>query len=168
MSDLVIGIDPDLVKSGVGVVRNGTLEELYALNIVDLQAFIKEGVDLGAHFVVEDVESMKPTFPRYLNAKSRASRELQMQKISQNVGQVKAIARIVCQYLEAYGASFTKVKPLTGNRRYRDASGRERIFRVKGTKECAILFNEVTGWTGKSSEDKRDAAMLALYGLGRA
>ncbi|WP_010323643.1 hypothetical protein [Marinobacterium stanieri] len=148
MSDLVIGIDPDLVKSGVGIVRNGKLEELHALNIVDLQGLIKEGVGIGAHFVVEDVESMKPTFPRHLKAQGKESRERQMQKISQNVGQVKAVARIVCQCLDALGASYTLVKPLGGT--------------AKAAKRNAELFKKMTGWEGRSNEDTRDAAMLAL------
>jgi hypothetical protein len=28
----------------------------------------------------------------------------------------------------------------------------------------AKFFNQLTGWTGSSNEDKRDAGLLALYG----
>jgi hypothetical protein len=170
MTGLVIGIDPDLEKSGVGVAVDGRLSDLRSMDLFDLCTFIDEYHALGATFVVEDVESMKPTFHRQLKA---GNRQAQISKISQNVGQVKAIARVVRKYLDRVGADYVMVKPLTGAERYRDAAGRERLFyfktggSIKGIKEDAELFNQVTGWSGQSNEDKRDAAMLALYGLRR-
>lgn len=165
MTDLVIGIDPDLDKSGVGVAVDGRLADLRSMDLFDLCLFIDEQHALGATFVVEDVESMRPTFPRALK---QGNRQAQISKISQNVGQVKAIARVVRKYLDRVGADYVMVQPLTGNGRYRDSNGQVRLYRIKATKDDAELFNQVTGWTGKSNEDKRDAAMLALYGLRNA
>lgn len=171
MTGLVIGIDPDLEKSGVGVAVDGLLSDLHSMDLFDLCVFIDEQHAVGAQFVLEDVESMKPTFPRQLKA---GNRQAQISKISQNVGQVKAIARVVRKYLDRVGADYVMVKPLTGAERYVDAAGRQRLFYFKttggykGIKDDAELFNQVTGWAGKSNEDKRDAAMLALYGIRRA
>jgi len=33
---------------------------------------------------------------------------------------------------------------------------------VKKAKNDAKLFNKITGWEGKSNQDKRDAALLAM------
>ncbi len=144
---ITVGIDPDLVKSGVGVVENGRLVDLYSPNLFDLMNMALEWKELGAHFVIEDVESMRPTFPRALKG---GSREAQIAKISQNVGQVKAIARVLRAYMDRIGADYTMCKPLGGT--------------AKAAKRDAELFNKLTGWTGRSNEDTRDAAMLALYG----
>jgi len=144
---IIIGIDPDLVKSGVAVVEDGRVVDLHSPDLFDLMEMALEWRDLGAHFVIEDVESMRPTFPRALKG---GSREAQIAKISQNVGQVKAIARVLRAYMDRIGADYTMCKPLGGT--------------AKAAKRNADLFRNLTGWTGRSNEDTRDAAMLALYG----
>lgn len=144
---IVIGIDPDLVKSGVAVVEKGRVVDLHSPDLFDLMDMAMEWKALGAHFVIEDVESMRPTFPRALKGGSRVA---QIAKISQNVGQVKAIARVLRAYMDRIGADYTMCKPLGGT--------------AKAAKRNADLFRNLTGWTGRSNEDTRDAAMLALYG----
>jgi hypothetical protein len=99
VTELVIGIDPDLKENGVGIVSSGKLVDLQALDFFKLQAFIQEQHAQGAHFAVENVSINKPRFMRA----------------------------------------------------------------AKDAKKDAKLFNRLTGWTGRSSADKRDAAMLALY-----
>lgn len=146
MSELVIGIDPDLKENGVGIVANGTLVDLQALDFFKLQAFIQEQHAQGAHFAVENVSINKPRFTRALKS---GSYNAQNDKISQNVGMVKAVQVLIVQFLDRIGASYTLVKPLGGT--------------AKDVKKNADLFNRITGWTGRSSADKRDAAMLALH-----
>lgn len=34
----------------------------------------------------------------------------------------------------------------------------------KKAKDDAKFFNQLTGWTGRDNEDKRDTGLLALYG----
>lgn len=140
----IVGIDPDLQKSGIALVQDGKLVSLESLAFFDLTVNILIQYRHGAHFVVEDVEANKPTFQRGVSP-------AQMRKISQNVGQVKAVARLIKEYLEHIGASFTMVKPLTGL--------------PKVAKKDARVFARLTGWTDRCNEDQRDAAMLALYGL---
>ena len=141
MSQLVIGIDPDLQASGVALVREGVIVGLNNLRFFDLIEFIN--ANRQASFVVEDVEANKPTFNRHLRAKANA-------RVSQNVGQVKAVARLITEYLESRGLDYIKVKPLMGQ--------------VKIAKKDAAYFNRLTGWENRSNEDNRDAALLALYG----
>ncbi len=141
MTSMVIGIDPDLEKSGVATVINGKLTTLDAMPFFELTEFILEHKH-SAHFIVEDVECDKATYHR------PGTSQAGMRKIAQNVGQVKAIGRLLGVYLNGCGAQFTLVRPLKGS--------------IKKAKKDAKLFNRITGWKGTSNEDKRDAALLAL------
>lgn len=141
---MVIGIDPDLEKCGVAFVEDGLLTSLEAHGFFALITLIDLNPD--AVYVVEDVELNKAIYARHAgkNAKVR-------ERIGQNVGQVKAVARLIAQYLELKDCRYQMVAPLKG--------------RFKKAKEDRALFNRITGWTGSSNADKRDAGMLALYGI---
>lgn len=138
-----IGIDPDLVKSGVAVAEDGKLRSLQALSLFELTRFIDQHKD-AAEFILENVEYDKTTYIR------PGTNRQQMLKIAQNVGMAKGTCRHIDEYLRDCGATYRKVKPLTGQ--------------VKRAKGDAEFFNQLTGWTGRSNEDKRDAALLALFG----
>jgi len=138
----VIGIDPDLVKSGVGIVENGELIDLKALPLFELVDFIKANQD--ALFVLEDVETLKPVF----NKRGVKTQQAKL-KVAQNVGQVKGACRFLKEALAAAGVEFVLQRPLVGY--------------AKKAKKDAKFFNQITGWEGQSNEDKRDAALLALY-----
>lgn len=138
-----VGIDPDLVKCGVAVVVDGRLTELQGLHFFDLLEFIDLHRD-QAEFILEAVETDKATYQR------PGTSNRQMQRISQNVGQVKGIGRLIAEYLERADANFHLVRPLSGT--------------AKRCKTDTALFKRITGWSGSSNGDTRDAAMLALYG----
>lgn len=138
----IIGIDPDLKKSGAARVCDGILTELESIPFFDLLRVIDREHAAGAHFVLENVEVHRPTF-------SRGVSQASMRKIAQNVGQVKAVARLLREYLDRIGASYTMLDPLRGV--------------AKSAKKDARIFNRITGWTARSNEDTRDAAMLALH-----
>ena len=140
---LIIGIDPDIQKNGVAIVREGRLDQLMAYSFVELMQFI-DGCPEGTVFAVEDVEHNKPTFNRGL-------KPLQNLKVAQNVGAVKGAARHIFEYLEHRDCRFIRVPPLRGH--------------LKKAKKDSKYFNQLTGWNGRSSEDKRDAALIALYGI---
>lgn len=139
---LVVGIDPDLVKSGVAVVKDGVLTDLKNLNFSELRGFIKAHPQ--AVFVLEDVEINKPVFDRKVNAQANL-------RIAQNVGMVKGVARLIAEYLTEQDCLFTMMRPLTGH--------------AKHAKKNADYFRLLTGWEGRSNEDNRDAAMLAIHGV---
>jgi len=143
----VIGIDPDLVKSGVAVVKYGELKYMQALKFPQLLEYARQHIEDGALFVVEDVEADATTYHRHgTNGRQHA-------RIAQNVGQVKGVKRVLVECLESMGADVVQVKPLRGP--------------IKKAKADRVYFNRVTGWAGSSNEDKRDAALLALFGVGR-
>ncbi|MCV6590789.1 MAG: hypothetical protein OIF57_17460 [Marinobacterium sp.] len=81
---ITIGIDPDLDKSGVGIIAGKT-------QIQDLLAF-----------------------DRALKIPVRARREAAMKKISQDVGRVKTVAMLLEQYLIRINANYVKVPPIKG------------------------------------------------------
>jgi len=144
---MIIGIDPDLVKNGVAIVENGKLMDLSAKSMVELIKFIAvvQKREPKLTVALEDVEANKPTFKR----KGVVTLKAKL-KIAQNVGQVKATARHIKAFLDDMGVNTVMVKPLKGT--------------IKAAKSNAIVFNALTGWKGTSSEDKRDAALLAMFG----
>lgn len=141
---MIIGIDPDLVKSGVAVTVDGQILTLDSMNFFDLCKFIDEHKH-QAIFHLENVEYCKAVYPR-----EAARNEAVKLNIAQKVGMVKAMGRMIEQYLDSSGAEYKLVKHLVGH--------------VKKGKKDAEFFNRLTGWQGRSNEDKRDAALLALYG----
>ena len=144
----IIGIDPDIVKSGLAVVRDNEILHLESLSFVDLVNAVSQvpyGKD-GLVIKIENPEAIKPLF----GAKTKNKRAIR-EKICQDVGKCKATARLICEVLESKGYIVQKIKPLTGPTK-------------KQAKASADYFNKITGWTGRSNEDKRDAALIALFG----
>lgn len=146
MTQILIGIDPDLTKSGVALVQNGKLTHLLALPFPQLLVFAQQ--HKNAIFVVENVEHDKTTYRR-ANTNQR-----QHARIAQNVGQVKGVARVLIQCLESFGCQVVTIKPLTGAVK-------------RHAKTNANYFNKLTGWQGRTNQDKRDAALIALSYSGR-
>lgn len=143
---LVVGIDPDLVKCGTAEAKAGLLVDIRSRTFPELLTWAGMLVAEGALFVVEDVETDKTTYHR---AKTNAR---QHARIAQNVGQVKGVARVLVECLEAMGADVAQVSPLKGTTK-------------RQAKTDAAFFNRLTGWSGRSNSDTRDAALLALYGV---
>lgn len=136
-----IGIDPDLVKSGVAKAVNGQIIELHSLTFPELLEYAAKHKE--ALFVVENVEYDKTTYFR------PGTSPAVMRNISQKVGQVKGTYRQLLACLEYMGCKIEKVRPLRGP--------------VKAkAKRSASYFNQLTGWKGKTNEDKRDAALLVF------
>lgn len=143
-----VGIDPDLRKNGVAVMEDGVYVSLGALGIVELvNMFRKHAGDPETVFILEDVNVHRPTFTRH------GQNEKKMQKISQNVGMVKAIAEVLVEFLSHYGCRFELRAPLKGF--------------AKQAKNDAKLFTRLTGWEGRTNSDVRDAAMLIYRHRGR-
>lgn len=145
---LIIGIDPDLEASGVAVVRNGQIKTLTTMDFFDLQELIQlhNEANHDVIFAVENVELNKALYAKH-NGKKHRVRE----RIGQNIGQVKGVARLIEQYLVRLNCRYVMVAPLKG--------------RFKKAKEDREYFNRLTGWQRSSNADKRDAALIALYGI---
>lgn len=137
---IVIGIDPDLVKSGVCILKNGKIISLESKTFTQLINLIKNCTS-DTTIAIENVEKNKTTFPRNTN-------QAVMKTIAQKVGMVKATARHIEEIVKDYtGKKAIKVPPGVG----------------KATKKDAKLFNKLTGYTGRTNEDVRDAYWIADY-----
>ena len=149
---MIIGIDPDVELSGVAVTKAGRIISLDKMALFELVAFIDEHKH-RAVFHLEDIQHVKPTFPRFMKDNRGCVRPVTpavRDNISQKVGMVKAAARFIQNGLKNAGAEYVLIKPLKGD--------------IKKAKSDAQYFNRLTGWKGRSNEDNRDAALLALYG----
>lgn len=166
---LIIGIDPDLTKSGVATVVGGKILLLKSMGFSELIEFVVSSAASSPCVVLlEDVDNKKPVFASKLKRTAKGQNPLlayvghatsqggsefkiNMSK-AEDLGKVKATARLIKEVLEGNGITVTLVKPLRGP--------------VKQAKDSSVYFNKITGWTGRSNADTRDAALIALFGKG--
>jgi len=147
MQTITIGIDPDTDKSGIAIVVNKQIIDLATVKLFDLIEYLDAAGPKDTIVVkVEDPNMIKPLFGEKAKNK-RAIRE----KICQDVGGCKAVARLICELLESHNYKVIKVRPLKGPIK-------------RQAKNDGNYFNKITGWKGRTNEDKRDAAMIALWG----
>lgn len=145
---IVVGIDPDLEASGIAIVEDRQLSAMSMMTFMELHSFIYAAAQNRSKyiFVVEDVEKNRALYAKH-GGQSAVVRE----KIAQNVGQVKAVARLIQQMLTFFDMKYYMAPPIRGQ--------------MKRAKTDRDYFNKLTGWTGSSNADKRDAAMIALFGI---
>ena len=137
----LIAIDPDIHKPGICAMHEDGEFMIESPKLCDFLLGIEQYYYDGYDFAIEDVLKNKPVFNRgkmTFGAK---------QKIAQNVGMVKAAQIIIVSMIENLGASVILVPPGIGKQVKRDAE----------------LFNRLSGWTGRSNEDTRDAWAIAKY-----
>lgn len=154
---LTVGIDPDLIASGVAVITErrviADLTKVKLSGLVDYMRQQAANADGQILIKMEDPNLLKPTFPRVLNRKLTPSQKAAtMRKISQDVGKVKAAATLIMELLKDAGFKVVPCRPLVGGHKAR-------------CKKDAAYFNQLTGWAGRSNEDNRDAALIALFGV---
>lgn len=151
---LIIGIDPDLSASGVALItpdkRIAEMQRVKFSKLVEYMHLQAAKVDGRILIKMEDPNTIKPTFPRALP--KAMNRQAVNNRISQNVGQVKAVPTLMLEVLTEAGFNVVPCRPLTGGHKAR-------------CKKDATCFNKLTGWTARSNEDCRDAALIALFGV---
>ena len=149
-----VGIDPDMIKSGIAVVSDDSekrIIELASKGINDIVSYLASWhQNNDVTIFIEDPNMISPTFPRAIN--KAVSLAKVHDKISQDVGKVKATATLLIEILEFNGFKVSRVRPIKGQVK-------------KLCKKNAEHFNQIFKYTGKSNEDNRDAAIIAVYGL---
>lgn len=138
----IIGIDPDMRKCGVCATVDGEIDVIMSDDTVALLDAIRYAISEDTWFALENVNSIKTIY-----AKNRKGGQDVQSRIAQNVGMVKAAATIIQDYIEHHGGKVILVPPGIG----------------KQTKNNAKLFAELTGYTGRTNEDTRDAYWIAKY-----
>lgn len=139
---MIIGIDPDLHKSGLCALNDdGSIALLESMNISSLFNYV--ALHRYFTYAIEDVNKIGAMYNNHKNKNPRIAAN-----IAQKVGMVKGAATII--------ASFIK-----------DTTGEPPIMAPVGlgrqVKKNAALFNQLSGWEGKSNEDMRDAWAVAKW-----
>lgn len=139
---LILGIDPG-ADTGVAVFEDGALSRLITIEPMHI------GRLLDGHnperVIFEDIRLQSHV---WVKAKTRAAAV----KIGRNIGEVDAWCKLIVAECSERGIPAHGISP-----------------KVKGAKiEKQDEFNRITGWTGKSNQHERDAAMCALPYRGAA
>lgn len=147
---ITIGIDPDMIASGFAVVEDKKIMSLRSVKLPDLVDHVEQfGGPDDVIIKLENPSANKTVFTRDI-AGARNQRAVK-DAIAMRVGKVMATTHHIKEILEAAGYTVQMVKPMTG--------------KVKAkAKDDAEYFNRLTGWNGRSNQDNRDAALIALFG----
>jgi hypothetical protein len=147
--DVIIGVDPDKEKSGIGILNMSTRKlELtnmsFPVLLDNLQAWKKDETDNNRNVIVI-VEA------GWMNAKScfHKAQGKSAEKIAKDVGANHETGRKIIEMCEHYGIEVIAQAPLRKCWRGKDG---------KITHEELAYF---TGITGRENQDARDAGLLA-------
>lgn len=140
MTDLIIGIDPDLEKSGVAVL--GQSLELKNLTFAQTVELFRSRQDEIKKVVIEAGWLNKKANFRYSNSKAVS------EQIARRVGLNHAAGILIAEMAKECGLAVVLVKPTR-------------------TKLKAEDFNRITGWQGRTNQEQRDAAMLLISEIKR-
>lgn len=137
---IIIGIDPDLEKSGVAVrwadalsLKNLTFVELK--DLLELEQPVIKKVVVEAGWLNE-----KANYHNRPNQTKAAG-----ERIAKNVGENHATGKLIVQLIESMGIPVQQLKPTRSKLNAKD-------------------FNRITGWSKQSNQEQRDAAML-VWGM---
>lgn len=131
---LILGIDPG-AHTGVATYVGGQLTDLETVGPHQIERLIRGRAP--ARVVFEDSRLQSHT---WTSSASKAAAA----KMARNVGQVDAWCYLITAICAELGIAAHGISPAG-----------------KGAKLDAKQFASVTGWTGKSNEHARDAAMVA-------
>lgn len=131
---LILGIDPG-ANTGVATFIDGKLMNLRTVDPEEIPDVIR--LSEPARVVFEDSRLQSHV---WIKAKTVAAR----MKAARNVGEVDAWCKLIVAACGWHGITAHSVSP-----------------RNKGAKLDAERFKVATGWTGKSNQHERDAAMVA-------
>ncbi|TVT77643.1 hypothetical protein [Acinetobacter colistiniresistens] len=137
---IIIGIDPDLEKSGVAI-RWADALSLNNLTFVELKDLIEREKSAIKKVVVE---------AGWLNGKANYhyrpnQTKTEGERIAKNVGENHATGKLIVQLIESMGVPVQQLKPTRSKLNAKD-------------------FNRITGWEKRSNQEQRDAAML-VWGM---
>jgi hypothetical protein len=132
---MLIGLDPGSF-TGVAIFENKKLTRLMTWTPLQLITLLPSlSVD---RVIFEDSRLISPVWGRGTTSAAKL-------KIARNVGQVDAICNLICSLCNEMKVSAHGISP-----------------KHKGRKLDTETFNKITGWTKKSNQHERDAAMCVL------
>lgn len=143
----IIAIDPDSNKSGVAKIVKGEVVDVFALTLIQLDDYLSIHDSGKTVILIENVERDKCVYRR------GETRPGVLTNIGMKVGMVKMQYRNICALADKYGYKVFPVGPLAKASPY-----------ISKAKKDAEFFKRLTGYVGKTNEEKRDAIMIGLYG----
>ncbi|HEO1789223.1 TPA: hypothetical protein VAM21_001945 [Acinetobacter baumannii] len=139
-AQIIIGIDPDLEKSGVAVLKDGLLR-LDNMRFYDLTQYFEVNKDQIKKVVIEaGWLNKKSNLHGHIGQSKRAG-----ERIAKNVGENHATGKLLVEMAESLGLTVVLVKPTK-------------------SKKNSEEFNRITGWQGRTNQEQRDAGML-IWGM---
>ena len=130
----IVGIDPG-VNTGWATYIDGKLMGLQTIQPIDIYAqIVTSEAEL---FVFEDSRLQSAV---WIPSKNKAVAN----NIARKIGQVDALCSLIEETCNRYDIKFMRVSP-----------------KAKGGKMNAEDFNGLTGWSARSNQHERDAAMVA-------
>lgn len=151
MSKLVIGIDPDLDKSGIGIFNKETKELQYmAIKFFDLYRWLIENKE--EIFQVKCEAGWLNKKSNFRSAKSRGISD----RMSKNIGENHAIGKKILEMCEDVKIPYKLSKPLL--KKWKGSGGKithEELINV--LKPLGIELNK------KTNQDVRDAILICLF-----
>ena len=133
---MIIGIDPG-VNCGVAIFSGGELKKLYTFSGINLIEWLPYQT-AAKTIVIEDSRLQSFLFS---GAQQNKAQSL---KIARNVGMVDMVCHMIESLCEKSNVDLIGISP-----------------KSKGKKLQSTAFNLYTGWTEKSNQHERDAAMVA-------
>lgn len=139
MNKIIIGIDPDLFKSGFAFMEKGKKETL-SISCLGFFGIIR--------FFLQNKENIYCVYIEagWLNAKSNfhgGSNSFIKEKIAKNVGENHAIGKLLEEFCTIEKIPFELVKPTK-------------------SKVNAEFFKNISGYKLRNNQEMRDAAMLII------
>lgn len=136
---MIIGIDPDLIKSGVAIL--GDSLELKTMTFAETVDLFRSQQDQIKKVVIE---------AGWLNSKSNmhgriGQRKSVGERIAKNVGENHATGKLLVEMAKSFNLNVVEVRPTRA-------------------KKNAEEFKRITGYMGRTNPEVRDAGML-IWGM---
>ena len=130
---VLIGLDPG-VHTGLAVFQNGALVELATIHPASIRSALVQWSPKRVVFEDSRLQGHAWT--------THAARAAAL-KMARNIGEVDGYCRIIVEHCDELGIAAHGISP-----------------KGKGAKMDADSFRELTGWTGRTNQHERDAAMV--------
>ena len=132
----IIGIDPGM-NTGIAIYEDGYLEELQTIEPIELDLLFTAYAHEPLFICFEDSRLQSHV---WLPSQTKGVAA----NIARKIGMVDAWCYYIERLCEKNNVAYFRVSP-----------------KAKGTKVDAELFAKLTGWTERSNQHERDAAMAA-------
>lgn len=136
---MIIGIDPDLIKSGVAIL--GDSLELKTMTFAETVDLFRSQKDQIKKVVIEAgwLNKKSNLHSRYGQSKTTGER------IAKNVGENHATGKLLVEMAKSFKLNVVEVRPTR-------------------SKKNAEEFKRITGYVGRTNQEVRDAGML-IWGM---